>query len=102
MLSAGIFVLMAALTSAGMLHASSIAFEYDATAHHVGAPAGTTNTWKIILMYVLSAVLMGLLAIGQKLKKVPPPEEEDYRVLQKAIAESTGAEPEPKSSVAEA
>ena len=61
------------------------------------AAAGVTTTWKIVVTYLASALLM--LAFGglQKIKKIEPPEAEDYREKQAIIASAKAPEAPEKS-----
>ncbi|KAL1526145.1 hypothetical protein AB1Y20_014873 [Prymnesium parvum] len=76
-----IFLIMAALTSCGVMHSAQISFEY-VDGHQVGAPPDTTKTWKLIVTYGAAAGVMLVYALLQKCGYAPAAEEEDFRELQ--------------------
>ena len=98
-MAAFVFVLMAFLTSCGFLHATGIALVYDSDGRHIAQAAGVTETWKIIVTYMCSAALMAVFSGLQKIKKMPPPEEENYRALQAVIAAAKAPEPVKETEV---
>lgn len=81
------FLVMGLATYCGLIHATQMSVKYDDKGTIKGSEDMFPEVhglpgWKLILMYLLCAILCLCFVCGQKAGFIDPPEEEDFRVLQ--------------------
>jgi len=106
--AAGTFVAMAAASFFGLIHAAKMNVKYNDKGTIIGSEAMFPSTtgmpgWKMIVMYLVSAILCGAFFAAQKAGYIDAPEEEDFRVTQeKEFNELGEGKPEGQGSQDEA